>query len=169
MDIDIERLKVDESLWPEGKWYWCGRPWVRGFHSDHEPCSECIPRPTNPEWVDGLPPVGLTNEQFTLMTRISCACNDHKETHYKVAAHFEGHAVVVGRSGVSGGIFAHAVPPSSCRPIQTPKQRQREELHELLLPAVRQLKHNNGSEGFVFAYDAEETLTILSKYNLTEK
>ena len=32
---------------------------------------------------------------------------------------------------------------------------------EILLPAVRQYKHNNGDEGFVVAFEAEETKRIV--------
>lgn len=48
------------------------------------------------------------------------------------------------------------------------RSKQEGEIKELLLPALRQLRHNN-SEGFVAAYDAEEVLAILSRYNLEPK
>jgi hypothetical protein len=32
---------------------------------------------------------------------------------------------------------------------------------EILIPALRQYKHNNGSEGFVVAYDKKETESII--------
>lgn len=115
MDIDIERLKVDESLWPEGKWYWCGRPWVRGFHSDHEPCSECIPRPTNPEWVDGLPPVGRLVEGF-----INYGAST-KWRKCEVLKHANGEAAVYAENRFLAWC-------KEFRPIQTPEQRRREEL-----------------------------------------
>ena len=39
----------------------------------------------------------------------------------------------------------------------------------LLLPALRQHKHNNGTPGFIAAYDYEETIKLVSqlmeKYN----
>jgi len=151
-EIDIERLKVDESLWPEGKWYWCGRPWVRGFHSDHEPCSECIPRPTNPEWVDGLPPEGVECEFRTTHWRIG-----------KVVCYVEG------RHGKQGVVqfdddwqcfCPEDVEAGRVRPIQTPEQRQREELADVIRGTHTML---TGSDQKAIA-DA-----ILSKYNLTEK
>lgn len=85
------------------------------------------------EWNgEGLPPVGLTNKEFTLMTHISCACNDHKDTHYEVVAHFEYSVVIAGLRGATGEVFAHIVSPGSCRPIRTHEQRLRDELSDIL-------------------------------------
>jgi hypothetical protein len=41
------------------------------------------------------------------------------------------------------------------RPIQTPRELAIEKAELLLLPFLRQLKHNNGDEGFVFAYELD--------------
>lgn len=34
-----------------------------------------------------------------------------------------------------------------------------------LIPAIRQYKHNDGSDGFVFAYDRDETEKLVTELN----
>jgi hypothetical protein len=54
-EIDIERLKVDESLWPEGAIAYCQSQGVFLYRGSWlEEC--CMTRPNTTEWVDGLPP-----------------------------------------------------------------------------------------------------------------
>lgn len=119
MNVDIERLKVDKSLWPEGANFYLA-PRVGNLHN---------PAFFAKSWA--------------------------------------------GNQGVNmDGESCHVLFKYWHEPIPRPKPAEkvgREEWHERLLPAVRQLKHNDGSEGFVFAYDAEEALAILSTYNVTKK
>lgn len=64
MVIDIERLKVDESLWPDGATHYCEQSGKFGMVAEAMRCC-CIPRPKPAaEWVDGLPPVGCECEGF---------------------------------------------------------------------------------------------------------
>jgi hypothetical protein len=142
MSFDIERLKVDESLWPEGANYFL----PGGIFA-----SEClqvgrkdaIPRPTKPEWVDGLPPVGEECEITTEYGWLPCTIVAHGEDYAVAHIHPNENNLKVDWS-------RHGF-----RPIQTPEQRQREEL----LSIIEDLGYS--SHGVADA--------ILSKYNLTEK
>ena len=171
MSVDIERLKVDADYWDEvapmtGAKYYCPRH--RYFLVSHCGCFGSIPRPTSPEWVDGLPPVG-------------CECEmKHGGTanyvdvliigYYDTPWGDNGKAVVVKCPSLFPDESDYVSPiniDSSLhfRPIQTPEQRQLDELQDLCEVALaehdKNMVHECSFDAFIDA--------ILSKYNLTEK
>lgn len=123
---------IEATHWCEAKHEWRDEA--------EESIGDCCIRipdttPPSPEWDgEGLPPVGLTNKEFTLMTRISVACNDHPSTEYEVVAHRHGMAVIAGKSHVKE--FAHIVTASECRPLRTKEQMEMEEIKALALSEV---------------------------------
>lgn len=167
MSIDIERLKVDESLWPEGATHYSF--WVEEFfklengefwvdNNGIEWVQAFIPRPTSPEWVNGLPPVGC-----------ECEINPHGEW-FKATVHGYGKNKFLAEispfqkdsdGDVINGEHAYWTESTKFRPIRTPEEKQREELAGLVYSAL---------DKNIYMEDCEAVIeAILSKYNLTEK
>lgn len=156
-EIDIERLKVDESLWPEGATHYIideSGILKSEFHVEtHEgfkeldskahwpkesPDINIIPRPTKQEWEGGLPNPG----DLVRHPRYAEPCT----------LKWIGKAMCVIESNFGDEYFAAV---EDLEPPKSKEQRQREELERL-----------------VFAYsDFSEEIAddILSRYNLEEK
>lgn len=165
MKAPTEEQLRDPAWWDENagtaSHYCRGKGRFYDFRLHDSRC--CFHRPTKPEpqtWDgEGLPPVGLTNKQFTLMTRISVACNEHPETEYEVVAHHLGKVVVAGKS--FGREFAHIVPADDCRPIRTQAEREREELAKKAAELI--------TEGYEFYVGAEEAAQRLYDAGMLRK
>ena len=121
----------------------------------HEACEKA--RSTKQEWGGtGLPPVGVECEALFMHGAST------RWRKCKVLMHGEREcAVFVPEISALGWC-------NTFRPLKSQHEHQRDELRQLLCGALRQLRHNS-SDGFVAAYDVEETLDILSNYNLEPK
>lgn len=130
---------------PEGWFFFVDASWEYMGTPDKSDSNPLISRPAKPpapEWDgEGLPPVGLTNKEFTLMTRISVARNESPKTTYQVVAHYNGKAVIAGKSWEQE--FSHIVPAKDCRPLRTKEQRERD---ETVWPAYDYLADNYNFE-----------------------
>jgi len=138
--------KIDESTWRVWSRYdansflrWCESPGTRD--GDH-----FIPRPTKPEWVDGLPPVGRLVEGF-----INYGAST-KWRKCEVLKHANGEAAVYAENRFLAWC-------KEFRPIQTPEQRRREELVKLVWDKW----------GFGAHQVADAILQWMKDNNLTEK
>jgi len=161
MDIDIERLKVDKSLWPEGAmWAVISKSKKVRFYGNVDESIEdsCIPRPPKKaqeaEWDgSGLPPVG-----------VECELLRGKEW-VPVEITGKGKRVTVFRRLCNAGLEEITeADATEFRTIRTKQQRQREELKAFLSESVCS---SNGMNKHQIMGDLTDA--ILSKYNLTEK
>lgn len=147
-EIDIERLKVDKSLWPSHASYYCTED--RIFKNKFAgPCKFCIPRPTRQEWDgEGLPPVG-----------VECEVDDPVLGNWnKCIVKWIGREVVV-VDRPEGGELCVLKRAENFRPLKSQQKRQREELAGFISNELGESKYL----GLGIA-DA-----ILSRYNLEPK
>jgi hypothetical protein len=152
-EIDIERLKVDESLWPEGMTHYC--PEARMFYRDNYPQGPCcIPRPAKTEWVDGLPVVGTKCEIKTRSTSEWLPVTIKYISPQGVVAETE--------SGLDAFISCTNGP--EYRPIKSGAERLKDELAALCKQKFNQ--QTSSSNPCLWEQIAS---AILSKYNLTPK
>ena len=156
MSVDIERLKVDADYWDEvapmtGAKYYCPRH--RYFLVIHCGCFGSIPRPTKPEWVDGLPPVGE-----------ECGMTLSGRMYTRVQITYMGDGVFCYRNLENSMEYTGALRDAHFAPIRTEAEKQREELaNDISIAAVK--------ADTVLDLHESDTIAdaILSKYNLTEK
>lgn len=126
MSIDIERLKVDESLWPEGAQYCCSLH--QRFHEKVREGLEhwYIPRPTKPkatEWDgEGYPPVGHQCEIWL----------SPEAGYVPFVPDYYGKRFVVGRIN-EGREVARRLCKAKFRPLRTQRQIETEDLARDLL------------------------------------
>ena len=145
--------KIDESTWRVWSRYdansflrWCESPGTRD--GDH-----FIPRPTKTEWVDGLPPVGFTHNDCELN-----GVEGFREG-FEVVAHRRVAAIVWGPCEDDPEGQVETLLACHFRPLQTPEQRQREELQKLVWDKW----------GFGAHQVADAILQWMKDNNLTEK
>jgi len=127
----------DWFFFVDGSWEFMGAP-------DKSEAHPLIPRPAKTEWVDGLPNVG----DLVRHPRYANPCE----------LKWLGKANCVIESDFGDEYFAAF---EDLEPLQTPEQRQREELVDLI--------ENRSDWGHSQQMVNELADAILSKYNLTEK